>query len=109
MSFLLSEQNTNDDGLRGCAEAVQLQTHEGGRYYDGPHHVTSLIGCTTACGSIVYATIPEPDRYYRTGERIINYPVGIVVDPPAELAMDADKPEQVDMLRAELRRMDAAA
>ena len=43
------------------------------------------------------------------GASIINYPVQIVLDPPAELAMDADKPQQVDMLRAELRRMDSGA
>ncbi|MFN2164355.1 MAG: nucleotidyltransferase family protein [Candidatus Promineifilaceae bacterium] len=48
------------------------------------------------------------DDVEKTAERIINGPVGIVVDPPAELAMDADKPQQVDMLREELRRMDAA-
>ncbi|MFL7837721.1 MAG: nucleotidyltransferase family protein [Candidatus Promineifilaceae bacterium] len=40
---------------------------------------------------------------------IINKPVKIVLDPPAELAMDADKPQQVDLLRAELRRMNAKA
>jgi hypothetical protein len=34
-------------------------------------------------------------------ERILNGPVRIVEVPYAELAMDADKPEQVDMLRAE--------
>ncbi len=49
------------------------------------------------------------DDVTRKAASIINYPVEIVLDPPAELAMDADKPEQVDMLRAELRRMDAAA
>lgn len=43
-----------------------------------------------------------------TGERIVHCPVKVVIDPPAELAMDADKPAQVDMLRAELRRMEAA-
>ena len=42
-----------------------------------------------------------------TAEDIIHSPVQIVVDPPAELAMDADKPDQVDMLRAELRSADA--
>jgi MobA-like NTP transferase domain len=41
-----------------------------------------------------------------TAERIVQMPVKVVLDPPAELAMDADKPEQVEMLRAELRRMD---
>lgn len=42
----------------------------------------------------------------KQGERIISIPVEIVIDPPAELAMDADKPQQVDVLREELRRMD---
>lgn len=41
-----------------------------------------------------------------TAERIINQPVRIVLDPPAELAMDADKPQQVELLRAELRGME---
>ncbi len=36
-----------------------------------------------------------------TAERIIGAPVKIVLGSPAELAMDADKPYQVDMLRAE--------
>ncbi|PID86139.1 MAG: hypothetical protein CSB13_04400 [Chloroflexi bacterium] len=35
-------------------------------------------------------------------ERILGAPVRIVELPFAELAMDADKPEQVDMLRAEI-------
>ncbi len=48
------------------------------------------------------------DDVEETAERIIDGPVGIVVDPPAELAMDADKPQQVDMLRSELRRMGAS-
>jgi GTP:adenosylcobinamide-phosphate guanylyltransferase len=42
-------------------------------------------------------------------EQIINRPIQIVLDPPAELAMDADKPAQVEMLRAELRRMETEA
>ncbi len=36
-----------------------------------------------------------------TGERLIGAPVKIILGSPAELAMDADKPYQVDMLRAE--------
>jgi len=39
-----------------------------------------------------------------TAERIIGAPVKIVLGSPAELAMDADKPYQVDMLRAALPR-----
>jgi GTP:adenosylcobinamide-phosphate guanylyltransferase len=49
------------------------------------------------------------DDIQETAERIVDRPVQIVLDPPAELAMDADKPEQVLMLRAELRRMEQNA
>lgn len=35
-------------------------------------------------------------------ERVIGHPVKAVISPHAELAMDADKPHQVDLLRAEL-------
>jgi len=35
-------------------------------------------------------------------EKIIERPVQIVVNPPAELAMDVDKPEQYEMLQADL-------
>lgn len=38
------------------------------------------------------------------GQRLIGEPVKIVLGSPAELAMDADKPYQVDMLRAEFAR-----
>ena len=36
-----------------------------------------------------------------TAQRVLGSPVKIVLDGPPELAMDADKPFQVDMLRAE--------
>ncbi len=36
-----------------------------------------------------------------TAERLLGSPIKIVLDGPPELAMDADKPFQVDMLRAE--------
>ena len=49
------------------------------------------------------------DDVERKASSIVDEPVQIVIDPPAELAMDVDKPEQVDMLRVELRRMDAGA
>jgi molybdopterin-guanine dinucleotide biosynthesis protein A len=39
-----------------------------------------------------------------TAGRILGAPVKVVLGSPAELAMDADKPYQVDMLRAELAR-----
>ncbi len=45
------------------------------------------------------------DEIEQTAERLVDRPVQIVLDPDAELAMDADKPEQVDMLREELRHM----
>ncbi len=37
-----------------------------------------------------------------TATRAIGAPVKIILDGPPELAMDADKPFQVDMLRAYL-------
>jgi len=40
----------------------------------------------------------------QTGQRIINGPVKVVVFPRAEIAMDADKPNQVALLQAEFRR-----
>ena len=48
-----------------------------------------------------------PKEIEKKAASIIDAPVEVVLDPPAELAMDADKPSQVDLLRAELRRMDA--
>jgi hypothetical protein len=49
-----------------------------------------------------------PAEIEKKAASIVGTPVQIVLDPPAELAMDADKPQQVDLLRAELRRMDSA-
>jgi hypothetical protein len=42
-----------------------------------------------------------------TAERLINQPAKVVLSPYAELAMDADKPQQVDLLREDLRRRSA--
>lgn len=39
-----------------------------------------------------------------TAARVLQNPVQIVLNPPAELAMDVDKPQQVELLRADLRR-----
>lgn len=39
-----------------------------------------------------------------TAARIIERPAGVVVNRHAEIAMDADKPHQVDLLRADLLR-----
>ena len=43
----------------------------------------------------------------QTAERILGMPAQIVLTPFAEIAMDADKPEQVDLLRGELRKGNA--
>ncbi len=40
----------------------------------------------------------------KTAENLIHRPIKVVLNPPAEIAMDADKPHQVDMLRADLKR-----
>lgn len=39
-----------------------------------------------------------------TAERIVNRPVKIVLDAPAEMAMDVDKPQQLELLRADVAR-----
>lgn len=39
-----------------------------------------------------------------TAARIIEQPAQVIVNPHAEIAMDADKPHQVDLLRADLLR-----
>jgi GTP:adenosylcobinamide-phosphate guanylyltransferase len=44
----------------------------------------------------------------KTAERIIQRPTAIILSPFAELAMDADKPHQVDLLRDDLRARLAA-
>ncbi len=44
-------------------------------------------------------TIPETEE---TVTRVTGVPTKIILDPPAELAMDVDKPEQVELVRKEL-------
>jgi len=44
-----------------------------------------------------------------TAGRIIGKPVRALISPHAELAMDGDKPHQIDLLRADLQRQTAAA
>lgn len=41
----------------------------------------------------------------RTGLRLIGAPLKVVTDAPPEMAMDGDKPHQIDLLRAELKRL----
>ena len=47
-------------------------------------------------------TLPEIEA---TAERVVGVPAKIVLNPPAELAMDADKPDQVELVRAELEKL----
>lgn len=44
------------------------------------------------------------DEIQAKAGQAVNGQVQIVLDPPAELAMDVDKPQQVELLRADLRR-----
>lgn len=37
-----------------------------------------------------------------TAERVVNRPAAVVLNPHAEIAMDADKPAQVELLRADI-------
>lgn len=40
-----------------------------------------------------------------TGLRLIGAPLKVVTDAPPEMAMDGDKPHQIDLLRAEIARL----
>jgi molybdopterin-guanine dinucleotide biosynthesis protein A len=42
------------------------------------------------------------------GKRILGFPIKTISLPYAELAMDADKPHQVEMLRAELEKLESS-
>ena len=46
-------------------------------------------------------TLPEIEE---TAERVTGVSAKIILDPPVELAMDADKPSQVDLVLAELKK-----
>jgi hypothetical protein len=39
-----------------------------------------------------------------TASRIVSRPTKIILDAPAEMAMDVDKPQQLELLRADLKR-----
>jgi GTP:adenosylcobinamide-phosphate guanylyltransferase len=41
-----------------------------------------------------------------TGQRLTGFPVKVVLNPHAEAGMDADKPHQVELLRAELAKLE---
>jgi hypothetical protein len=41
-----------------------------------------------------------------TGQRLTGFPVKVVLNPHAEAGMDADKPDQVALLRAELAKLE---
>ncbi len=48
------------------------------------------------------------DDIEETASRIVGCPTKIVLDAPAEMAMDVDKPEQLELLRADLKRAQAS-
>lgn len=61
--------------------------------------LASIVGPGTLL-KFLFRRLSVPDLE-ATGARMINRPVKIILSPHAELAMDADKPHQVDLLRAE--------
>ena len=64
-----------------------------------PWKVASVVGPRMLLKFMLRrVTIPDIEA---TATRAIGAPVKIILDGPPELAMDADKPFQVDMLRAE--------
>lgn len=57
---------------------------------------------------LLFRQISLPD-IEATAERLTGLPVKVRLNPHAEIGMDADKPHQVDLLRAELARLDSPA
>lgn len=65
-----------------------------------PWRVASVVGLPMLLKFLFRrVTIPDIEA---TATRALGAPVKIILDGPPELAMDADKPFQVDMLRADL-------
>ena len=65
-----------------------------------PWRVASVVGLPMLMKFLLRrVTIPDIEA---TAARALGAPVKIILDGPPELAMDADKPFQVDMLRADL-------
>ncbi len=64
-----------------------------------PWRIARIVGLPFLLKFLFHrVTIPDVEA---VAGRIIGAPVKIILDGPPELAMDADKPFQVDMLRAE--------
>lgn len=67
-----------------------------------PWRVASVVGPVLLIKFLFHrVTIPDIEKL---ATRILGAPAKIILDGPPELAMDADKPFQVDMLRAEFPR-----
>lgn len=67
-----------------------------------PWRIAALVGPRLLIKFLFHRlTIPDIET---VAERIIGAPVKIIFDGPPELAMDADKPFQVDILRADFAR-----
>ena len=65
-----------------------------------PWRVASVVGLPMLLKFLMHrVTIPDIEA---TAGRALGAPVKIILDGPPELAMDADKPFQVDLLRADL-------
>lgn len=64
-----------------------------------PWRVANVVGVRMLLKFVLNrVTIPDIEA---TASRVMGAPVKIILDGPPELAMDADKPFQIDMLRAE--------
>ncbi len=67
-----------------------------------PWRVAGVVGLRMLLKFLFHrVTIPDIEA---TASRVLGTPVKIILDGPPELAMDADKPFQVEMLRAEFSR-----
>jgi molybdopterin-guanine dinucleotide biosynthesis protein A len=65
-----------------------------------PWRVASVVGLRMLLKFLLHrVTIADVET---TAERALGAPVKIILDGPPELAMDADKPFQIELLRAEL-------
>lgn len=67
-----------------------------------PWRIASVVGLRMLIKFLFQrVTIPDIEA---TATRVLGTPVQIILDGPPELAMDADKPFQIEMLRAEFSR-----
>lgn len=67
-----------------------------------PWRVASVVGPVLLIKFLFHrVTIPDIEKI---ATKLLGAPAKIILDGPPELAMDADKPFQIDMLRAEFQR-----